>query len=58
MGMACFILLERLSSVFKVYHDLVVAIGPSGYLGVGLADPAQCQTRNIGGICVGSVVDG
>jgi len=33
-------------------------LGPSGYLGIGLADPAQCRTHNIGGICVGSVIDG
>ena len=46
-----------------LWHDhsesvpLVVA-GPSGYLGIGLADPAQCLSGNIGGICVGSVVEG
>jgi len=36
----------------------VSGVGPSGYLGIGLADPSQCRTENIGGICVGSVVDG
>ena len=37
---------------------VAVCVGPSGYLGIGLADPAQCRTHNIGGICVGSVIDG
>jgi len=45
------------AGIMCIVSVLCCVVGPTGYLGIGLADPQQCRTQNIGGICVGSVID-
>jgi len=53
--MTCYVSVRTLNLTYlRGYVD----VGPTGFLGVGLADPAQCRAHDIGGICVGSVIDG